>query len=108
MSEQTQPQLPGRLGNPELRLRDDPRADPRMLKAMDELGLLDEAPPLPVSASSRVDELLAFCAMAEEGYEALNNTVTSTWPPLTGVTRETQVIKGIDDNEITFFIVILP
>ena len=75
-----------------------------MIKAMDELGLLDEAPPLPVSASSSVDELLAFCAMAEEGYEALNNTVTSTWPPLTGVTRETQVIKGIDDNEITLYI----
>jgi len=104
MPEQTQPQLPGRLGNPSLTLRDDPRADPRMIKAMDEFGLLDEAPPLPVSARSSVDELLAFCAMAEEGYEALNNAVTSMWPPLTGVHRETQVIKGIDDNEITLYI----
>lgn len=104
MPEQKQLQLPGRLGNPILMLRDDPRADPRMIKAMDEFGLLDEAPPLPVSARSNVDELLAFCAMAEEGYEALNNALTSMWPPLTGVHRETQVIKGIDDNEITLYI----
>lgn len=104
MSEKMLPQLPGRLGNPELTLRDDPRADPRMIKAMDALGLLDDAPPLPVSANSSIDELLAFCAMAEEGYEALNNTVTSTWPPISGVTRETQVIKGVDGNEITLYI----
>ena len=55
MSEKKLPLLPGRLGNPDLTLRDDPRADPRMIRAMDALGLLDEAPPLPVSENSSVE-----------------------------------------------------
>ncbi|MFZ8990937.1 MAG: alpha/beta hydrolase [Pseudohongiellaceae bacterium] len=97
------PKQPGRLGNPNLTLRDDPRADPRMIQAMEQLGLLDAAP-IPISAESGIDEVLAFCDMAEEGYEMLNNTVTSDWPELTGVVRETAVIKGVDDNDITLYI----
>ncbi len=97
------PKQPGRLGNPNLSLIDDPRADPRMIKAMEQLGLLESAE-LPISVDSSIEELLAFCDMAEEGYEMLNQTVTSSWPELTGVVRETAVIKGIDDNEITLYI----
>ena len=103
MSEIT-PQLPGRLGNPDITLRDDPRADPRMLAAMDALGLLEPQPPAPVNASSSLEELLAFCVAAEEGYEQLNQIVTRDWPPLTGVTQETRTIKGVDDNDVTLYI----
>lgn len=34
MDGQLSPRLPGRLGHPGMALRDDPRADPRMLAAM--------------------------------------------------------------------------
>ena len=103
MSETKSLILPGRLGDPNLSLRDDSRADPRMIKIMDELGLLEEVL-LPVSVHSNIDDILSFLTAAEEGYEALNNAVTSSWPPTLGVNRQTRVIKGIDDNEITLYI----
>lgn len=97
------PKKPGRLGDPNLTLRDDPRADPRMIAAMEKLGLLETAP-LPISSLSGIEELLSFCDMAEEGYEMLNDTVTSSWPEAADVVRETEIIKGADDNDITLYI----
>ena len=86
------PKKPGRLGDPNLTLRDDPRADPRMIAAMEQLGLLETAP-LPISSLSGIEELLSFCDMAEEGYEMLNDTVTSSWPEAADVVRETEIIN---------------
>jgi acetyl esterase/lipase len=74
-----------------------------MVNAMDELGLLQDVA-IPVSINSSVDELLAFCDAAEAGYEALNDAATSSWPVTAGVSRQTHVIKGIDDNDITLYI----
>ena len=39
MSERAAPILPGRLGNPDMTLADDPRADPRMIAAFAPLGI---------------------------------------------------------------------
>lgn len=97
------PIQPGRLGNPDLTLRDDSRADPRMIRAMEQLGLLHSAPS-PVSVDSSIEELLAFCDMAEKSYEMLNDTLTRSWPQLTGTVRRTETIKGVDENEITLYI----
>lgn len=55
MSETTALQLPGRLGNAHLTLLDDPRADARMLAAMEVRGRLDPAPPLPINVDSSMD-----------------------------------------------------
>ena len=61
------PTLPGRLGSPNLQLKDDPRADPRMLQAMAPLRL-DVAPePAPVDATSPGVAILEFCIEAEAG-----------------------------------------
>ena len=54
------PVLPGRLGSPDMSLRDDPRADPRMIAAMEPFGLGDRAAPAPVDASSPIEDLLEF------------------------------------------------
>ena len=64
--------LPGRLGDAGLNLRDDPRADKRMLAAMEARGLLEPIPALPIDAESTIDELLAFCAENEAVYEEMN------------------------------------
>ncbi|MFM2072610.1 MAG: hypothetical protein RLZZ623_2873, partial [Actinomycetota bacterium] len=45
----TTPHLPGRLGNPDSTLANDPRSDPRMIAAMTPLGLADRTPPQPVT-----------------------------------------------------------
>lgn len=99
----TKAELRGRLANPDLLLKDDPRADPRMIQAMAQRGLL-ESTAIPVTASSSLDELLAFCAAAEQGYAALNDSITASWPAVTAVTRETRMVEGADGNGIDLYI----
>lgn len=45
----TTPNLPGRLGSPDMTLATDPRSDPRMIVAMAPIGLADRTPPQPVT-----------------------------------------------------------
>ena len=59
------PILPGRLGTPDLQLRDDPRADPLMIAAMSPIGLDLTPPPSPVTAASPIAEILEAGTLAE-------------------------------------------
>ena len=104
MSDITTIQLPGRLGNSDLTLGDDPRADARMLAAMRARGLLEPMPPASVDADSSIDELLAFCAENEAVYEEMNDMVMKGLPPVPGVHQETRAIKGVDDNDIELYL----
>jgi acetyl esterase len=100
----TLPTLPGRLGSPGLQLKDDPRADPRMLAAMAPLGL-DVAPAAaPVDATSPIDEILEYSAGAEEGFSGVLDALFAGLPPVEGVTSVTEVIEGVDGNPITLYI----
>ena len=98
------PVLPGRLGSPDMSLRDDPRADPRMIAAMEPFGLSDLAAPAPVDASSSIEDLLEFVAAIEEGIEALFAAVVAGMPEIDGVERSVEVIKGLDGNDVTVYI----
>lgn len=104
MADRRSPRLPGRLGSPDLTLRDDPRSDPRMIAAMEPFGL-DVAPaPAPVSAESPLEDLLEFVAAAEEGFEGLFAAVSAAMEPVTGVERTVEVTRGIDGNDITLYV----
>ena len=63
------PRLPGRLGNPDATLADDGRADPR-LRAV--AGTLELRPPevAPVNGDSSYEECLAYCSALDEAAEA--------------------------------------
>jgi acetyl esterase/lipase len=98
------PVLPGRLGSPGLSLRDDPRADPRMVAAMSPLGLDVVPPPSPVDATSAFDDLLAYIAESEAAFDGLFPALSPDLPPVEGVTRSVEVIRGVDGNDITLFI----
>jgi acetyl esterase len=98
------PILPGRLGTPDMVMRDDPRADPRMLAAMAPLMLDGAAPALPVDHTAPLEALLQYCDMAEEGFKSLGDFFAVSSPPVTGVTSTVEVIRGIDGNDITLFI----
>ncbi len=103
-SKTEQPFSPGRLGDPDRVLRTDPRADPRMVAALAEFGY-DEAPrPAPVTAESPLEEILGFLAAVEPGYEGLFAALLADLPPIEDVDRRTEVIKGVDDNDINLFI----
>ena len=98
------PVLPGRLGSPDMSLRDDPRADPRMIAAMEPFGLSDRAAPAPVDASSPIEDLLEFVSEAEQGFETMFAAVAAGMPDVEGVERSVEVIKGLDGNDVTVYI----
>ena len=98
------PVLPGRLGSPDMTLRDDPRADPRMIAAMEPFGLSDRAAPAPVDASSSIEDLLDFVSEAEQGFETMFAVVAADAPDVEGVERSVEVIKGLDGNDVTVYI----
>ena len=96
--------LPGKLGNPLMRLQEEPRLDPRIYKAMERLGLFAETPDLPVNIDSSIDEIRDFCNQAEMGYEHQSKITHADWEPLAGVEVENRQILGSDGNEIDIFV----
>ena len=99
----TSPILPGRLGTPDLELRDDPRADPRMIAAMSPIGLDVAPPPTPVTAASPITDILEACMLAEAGFQMAFGMVNQpTETP--GVSSTVETITGTDGNEITLYI----
>ena len=98
------PILPGRLGAPDMLLRDDPRADPRMIAAMAPMGLDAEQPSTGLAADAPLEALLAYVDVAESGFEALFGALAVDLAPVEGVTSTVEVIRGLDDNDVTLFI----
>lgn len=98
------PHLPGRLGNPDLTLADDPRADPRMVAAMIPVGLAERTPPQPVTMDTPLDSLHEFNTMAEAAFQMLFSMFTADLAPVAGVERSIEVIQGVDGNDITLYL----
>lgn len=96
--------LPGRLGTPDMLLKDDPRADPRMIAAMVPFGLEGAPEPAPVAADSSIEDILEYVAVAEPDYEGMFDALTLDLPPISGVTSSVEVIRGIDGNDVTLFV----
>jgi acetyl esterase len=103
MADHNGPVLPGRLGSPDMELKDDPRADPRMLAAMEPFGLSSNMPS-PVTGASSNDELHGYINAAEEGFEGLFGVLATGLPEIKGIARSVEVIKGMDGNDVTLFI----
>jgi acetyl esterase/lipase len=87
-----------------MQLRDDPRADPRMLAAMASLGLDVAAAAPPIDASAPIEQLREIAAQAEAGFGGAYAAVIDGLPAVKGVTTTTEVIRGVDGNSITLFI----
>ena len=104
MVDKSTPVLPGRLGNPDMSLKDDPRADPRMIAAMEPFALAEIPEPSPVDFHSPRETLLEYIGEAEQGFEALFGVLGGALPPVAGVTRTVEIIRGIDGNDVTLFI----
>jgi len=96
--------LPGRLGSPDMTLRHDPRADPRMIAAMEPFGLADAEAEAPVDAASSIEDLRDYCRQAEEGFELLFAALVAGLPEVDGVTRSVETIRGVDGNDVTLYL----
>ena len=99
-----EPTLPGRLGRPDSDLRSDVRSDPRMVASLASFGLDVQGPPPPVQASSTLAEKLAYIDAAEGGFEGLFAALAAGLPEVAGLTKVTEVIKGVDGNDITLYV----
>jgi acetyl esterase/lipase len=104
MTADSTPILPGRLGSPDMLLKDDPRADPRMVAAIAPIGLGEYPAAAPVTVESPIEELLDYIGMAEQGFEMLFSAINAEVPATQGVTSSIEVIRGVDGNDITLFI----
>ncbi|HCB37171.1 MAG TPA: alpha/beta hydrolase [Acidimicrobiaceae bacterium] len=63
-----------------------------------------EPQPVPVSADSSYEELLDYLNLAEPGYEMLFDALFADLPPVVGVESRTEVVTGVDGNEINLYI----
>ncbi len=96
--------LPGQFGNPGLSLATDSRTDQRIVQALEPLGMVDRGEPVPLDANSSIDEIRDFATAAEPGFEAVFDILFADLPPIEGVATRTEVITGIDGNEINLYV----
>ena len=100
----TSPSRPGRLGNPDLLLRDDPRADPRMVAALSAFGADGAQEPPPVTVESSLEEKLEFVAATEAGFSALLGGLFAGLPEVRGVTSRIEQIDGPAGDQLPLYI----
>jgi acetyl esterase len=96
--------LPGRLGDPALEMRSDPRSDPRMVAAFAPLGLDVTSPTLPVDRHSPIADLLAVAAATEQAFDTVFSALLADVPTPEGVETRTETITGVDGNDITLYV----
>ena len=94
---------PGRIGNPDSTLVTDPRLDPRLAAVFAlaaELAPGAEPPPL----DADYDTCLAFCAAFEAASAEQHDLAEQAMPEFPTVEVATEVISGVDGNDITLHI----
>ena len=96
--------LPGRLGDPTMELRSDPRSDPRMVAAFAPYGVDGRAADLSVTRQSPREELLAVAAATEQGFDGLFAAILADAPQPHGVETRILTITGVDGNDITLYV----
>src|SRR6201987_3590990 len=82
-------------------LRDDPRADPRMVAALAPFGLDRQPPPLLVSAASPLEALLDYAAQTEASFGGLFDALLGGLAPVERVSRQTVTVAGRDGNDLS-------
>ena len=99
-----EPRLPGRLGDPTLELRSDPRSDPRMVALFARFGLDATSPTLPVDRHSPLEQLLAVAAASEQALDGVFAALLAGAPTASGVETRTLNIPGVDGNDIALYV----
>lgn len=98
------PALPGNLGSPGMLLRDEPRAHPGIVQALEPFEMAGELPPPPLPHDAPIDEKLDWAAEIEPGFEGLFAALYDQVPPVIGVSRSVETITGLDGNAIDLHI----
>ncbi len=96
--------LPGLIGDPDLTLATDPRIDPRLVEVMMESWGYSEGLEEFSLEDLSYEELLEYFVVHENMAAPMYDKIFSSLPSVSGVTRRTEVIMGVDGNEITLYI----
>lgn len=94
---------PGRLGDPALLIRDDPRIDRRLAAALDAMQMGGE-PPVYITKDVPLEGIRQYLHAAEAGsFEFLKASVEGM-PPVMGISTHVEITTGVDGNEIKLII----
>ncbi len=96
-------ELPGRLGNPDSTFATDRRADPRIVAVLEMAGDLAGGVEQATGESSD-EECLAYCQAFEDTAAAAHPLEEAAMPDFPTVSTRTEVIKGVDGNDISLYI----
>ena len=95
--------FPGRLGRNDATLETDERADPRIVEALVAAGGL--APGLDeIDPEATYAECLAYCAAFEVAAAEGNALLSANLPALESVDTATEIIGGVDGNQIQLYV----
>lgn len=96
------PQLPGKLGDPNLTLATDPRLDPRLVEgaAYADAAVAEAT----MGPDSSYEEILENIGRMEAELAPAFAEMVRGLAPVRGVTHRSEVIKGVEGNEIRLYI----
>lgn len=103
-SKTTMPTLPGRLGNADMNLGTDPRAEPRMVAALKAFGMDQESQAPPLKRGDDLETIGKFMDEAGKGFGAVFGALFTDLPEIKSVERSVQEIDGLDGNKVKLHI----
>lgn len=96
--------MSGDGGPPGPVLRDDARVDPRLVAALEPLGMAGVLPPPPVDATTPLEEILTWLDRIEAGSQSMLAMATAGLEPVVGVERSVAVAEADDGREVTLYL----
>ena len=99
----THSNLPGKLGDANRTILNDPRTDPRIAATLEAVGNLGAGIPMP-SPDAGYEECLEYCAAFEASAAQAHPLVEAATPDYPTVNTRVVMITGVDGNELPLFI----
>ena len=96
--------LPGKIGNPNMELKDDPRLDPRILDAIIPFGLEVDAEAPDLSINSSEFEKIKFLSEMEPIFQEIFVDFFSNTETPTNIKSEVKFIKNKEGNDLKLYI----
>lgn len=85
-------------------LRDDPRVDPRLVAAVEPMGMAGELPPPPVDASAPLDEIVGWLDRLEAGSQKMLAHATAGLEPIDGVAHSVEEARSLHGERTTLYV----
>jgi acetyl esterase len=85
-------------------MRDDPRVDPRLVRAVEPFGMADVLPPSRLDGSTPLEVVRGALDRLEAGSAPMTAVATNGLEPVSGIDRSTVTIAAADGHELTLHV----